>query len=164
MEIWSALITASASILTAIIILQLQNLFSKKKIFKALYGEVESNLSLAQKILPLAEHFTQKKEKEKHLGTYFDLQRLYTYSYEDFRRAGYLLSLDSKTRELLEEVYELIFSHNYQTERIRSREIDLSSYEASILSLIPPIGGYSERLKRLIEKLKLLEQELKPYI
>lgn len=136
----------------------------KKKIFKALYGEVESNLSLAQKVLPLAECFSGRDKTKTHMDiTYFDLQHLHTYSYEDFRRSGYLLSLNGKARELLEEVYELIFSHNHQTDTIRSQEVDYSSYVAMVATIAPRTGGYSERLKILIEKLKLLREELKPY-
>ena len=106
MEILSVFITAAISVFTAIIILQLQNRIHKKKTFNALRSEIESNLSLAKKILPLVENISREGSKKEHMGTVSDLQRLHTYSYEDFRRAGYLLSLNRKAKELLEEVYD----------------------------------------------------------
>ena len=87
----TALITGLISVFTAFIILRLQEQRNKKRMLNAVYSEVESNLSLAQKILPLAEHFSKKEKRKGYRGTYFDLQRLHTYSYEDFRRSGYLL-------------------------------------------------------------------------
>jgi len=165
MELLGYVISGMVSVFTAIIILKLQAWTSKKKIFKALYSEVESNLSLAQKVLPLTEYFNRKDEPKAHKSiTYFDLQRLHIYSYEHFRRSGYLLSLNEKSRKLLEEAYELIFPHNYQTGTIRSQEIDYSSYPAMVATIAPRVGGYSERLKILIDKLKLLREELKPYV
>ena len=165
MELLGFIISGIVSVFTAIIILKLQAWTSKKKIFKALYGEVEGNLILAKTVLPLAEYLSGRDETKADMGiTYFDLQRLYIYSYEDFRRSGYLLSLNGKARELLEEVYELIFSHNYQTDTIRRQEIDYSSYVAMIATIAPRIGGYLERLKILIDKLKLLREELKSYV
>jgi hypothetical protein len=154
LELFGYIISGIVSVSTAIIILRLQSWFSKKQAFKALYGEIESNLSLAQKVLPLAIYFSKKDKREEYTSsTYFDLKPLYTYCYEDFRRSGYVSSLNQNARELLQEVYELITSHNYQTEILRSQKI--------LESIFPRIGGYSERLEILIDKLKLLREQLR---
>jgi len=159
----SALITGLISVITALTILRLQEWRHKKRMLKALYSEVESNLGLTGKILPLAEHFSKKDNGKDYKGTYFDLQHFYTYSYEDFRRSGYLLSLNHEARQELEEVYTLISSHNHQTDILREHKVDFSSHEATISSLFPRIGGYSERLEILKNKLKLLQEELRCY-
>lgn len=127
----------------------------RKKIFKALCSEVECNLNTAKKLLPIAQSIGESRiSRAIGTSTIFDLQRLHTHSYEDFRRSGHLLSLKVETRLLLEEVYELIFSHNNQTNTITHQEI------SDILSLIPRIGGYSERLETLTKKLELLKNKL----
>lgn len=167
MEILGYIVSSIVSVLAAIIILSLQSWINKRRVFKAFYSEIESNLNSVQRILPLAEQFTKKGTKRKYTDksiTYFDLQCLYTYSYEEFKRAGYLLLLNKETRELLEETYRLISSHNYQTEKVKGREIDFSSLQAMKLSIFPRFGGYTERLKKLIEKLKLLKEKVGHYI
>jgi hypothetical protein len=163
MEILGYIISGIVSVFTVVIILSLQSWINKKRVFKAFYSEIESNLNSAQRILPLAEQFTKRKYTDKSI-THFDLQCLHTYSYEEFKQAGYLLLLNKETRELLEETYTLISSHNYQTEKVKGREIDFSSFQAMELSILPRFGGYAERLKKLIEKLKLLKEKVGRYI
>jgi hypothetical protein len=145
----SSLASGFISVSTAIFILRLQEWRNKKKTFKALYSEVEGNLNIAQKLLPMAESISSNSGQ--FIGTVFDLQRFHAYCYEDFRRSGYLLSLHDEARQLLEEVYELIFSHNRQT-------------DVQVFELIPRLGGYSERLRTLIEKLKELKEHLRPHV
>lgn len=167
MEILGYIVSGLVSVFTAIIILSLQSRINKKRVFKAFYSEIESNLNSAQRILPLAEQFTKQGTKRKYTDksiTHFDLQCLHTYLYEEFKRAGYLLLLNKETRELLEETYTLISSHNYQTEKVKDREIDFSSLQAMKLSILPRFGGYTERIKKLIEKLKLLKEKVRRYI
>ena len=55
----SSLASGFISVSTAIFILRLQEWRNKKKTFKALYSEVEGNLNIAQKLLPMAESITQ---------------------------------------------------------------------------------------------------------
>lgn len=158
----SALVTGLISVSTAVAILRLQEWRNKKRMLKALYSEVEGNFATAEKVLPLVDSFTDKTKKP--IGTKSDLQNLHTHSYEDFRRSGYLLSLNEKARQLLEEVYGLIFCHNDQTDRLKNQELEFSSPQALMLSLIPRVGGYKERLEKLIQKLKLSKEELKSYV
>jgi hypothetical protein len=160
----ASLISALISVSTAIIILSLQERRNKKRILKAVSGEIGSNLSLVKRLLPLAESLSSKYGFVEYKSTIFDLQSLYVSSYEDFRLSGYLLSLNQKTRELLEEVYKLIFSHNSQTEMLRSQQIDFSSPQTLVGTLAPRIGGYLERLQVLAEKLQLLQEEFRRYI
>jgi hypothetical protein len=155
----SSLITGLISVFTAFIILGLQEWRNKKKLLQAVHSEIGSNLSLAKKITPLAEYISASDKTKECKGTKFDLQSFHVSSYESFRLSGHLLSLKQKTRELLEEVYVLISSHNSQTEMLKNQQIDFSSYEAIIATLAPRIGGYVERLKVLTEKLQLLQDE-----
>ena len=93
--LFSSLITGLISVFTAFIILSLQEWRNKKRMLKAIYSEVESNSSLAEQILPLAEYLNKENKSKEYMGTFFDLQFLYNSSYEDFRRSGYLLSFCS---------------------------------------------------------------------
>ena len=151
----SALVSGLISVSTAVIILRLQEWRNKKRLFRALYNEVEDNLSIAKAILPHVESISSLGKRYVVTGsvdkTVFDLQYFRTYCHQDFRRSGYLLSLHEKARQLLEEAYELIFSHNLQTRMFLHEPI-------------PRSKGYSERVKILIDKLRQLKKELKPYI
>ena len=161
MEIFLYLISGLVSVSTEYIILQLQRWYEKKKHFEALYGEVETNLNIAESLLPLAESFSGKKKKI--FGTVFDLQRFHVYCYEGFQRSGYSLSLNKESKQLLERVYELISSHNCQTD-ILMNEIDIGT---PLPLPIMRTGEYSQRLNALIPKVKTLRDQLKtevPYI
>jgi hypothetical protein len=149
--ILTSLVSALISVFTAFAILGLEEWRNKKKLLRALNAEIGSNLSLVKKLLTTSENLK---------GTVFDLQSLYVSSYEDFRRSGHLLSLNQETRELLEEVYKLTYSHNSQTEVMKNQQIDFSSTIAMIGTLAPRSGGSSERLKALAVKLQLLQQQL----
>jgi len=161
-EILPSLLSPLISILAAFIILKLQRWYEKKKYFNTLYSEAESNLLIAENLLPLAEAISGKKKES--LGTVFDLQRLYTYCYEDFKRSGYFILLDEKTRNLLEEVYEIISSHNSQTNVMIMEQMNIPEYIK--LGIPPPqrTGGYTERLTSLIPKLKDLRDYLRAYL
>jgi len=156
-----AFITGLISISTAFIILKLQEWRNKKRVFKAFYSEVESNLSTVKKLLPLAESLGKTV---KSVVTKFDLQNLYIASYEELRRLGYLLSLNEKVRALTEEVYGLISCHNNQTNELMNQQFNFSNPKALMLSMIPRLGGYKERLEELVQKLGVLKEELKSHI
>jgi len=160
----SSLISALISVFTAVIILSLQEWRSKKRVLKAVYGEIVGNLRLVKKLIPLAKSFSSKDGFIEQKSTVFDLQSLHVSSFETLRLSGHLLSLNQKTRDLLEEVYKLISSHNSQTEMLISHKIDFSSPQTLIGTLAPRIGGYIERLEVLREKLQSLQEEFRRYI
>jgi hypothetical protein len=145
--VFSAFITGLVSVITAIVILWLQRHDTKRRIINALYNEIDCNLNLAQKLLQIAEAFESHGRHHQH--TYFDLEHFYSNSYEDFRRSGYFkFSGMSSSKQLLEEVYRLISSHNTQTDIIIHGDFP------------PRTRGYSDRIKMIIEKLQILKKEL----
>lgn len=143
--VFTSFVTGIISVVAAVVILWLQRRGDRKRIIYALYNEIDNNLDLAQELLPISETFDCPRDNSQH--TYFDLKHFYNSSYEDFRRSGYS-KFSRKIKQLLEEVYRLISAHNIQTDCI-------------IHGGFPPrTGGYSVRIKIMIEKLQFLKKEL----
>lgn len=143
--IFTAFVTGIISVITAIVILWLQRRENRRRIIYALYNEIDCNLNLAQKLLPIAKTF--ELSRKNHQYTYFDLEYFYNNSYEDFRHSGYF-KFSGQSKQLLEEVYRLISSHNTQTDIIIHGDFP------------PRTRGYPERIKKIIEKLQSLKKEL----
>jgi len=108
-EIYPSIVQGLISVSTAFIILKLERWYDKRKHFKALYGEVEVNLNIAENLVSLAESIGSRGGER--LGTVFDLQLFHVNCFEEFKSSGYFITLDEKTRKSV-EVYELISSHN----------------------------------------------------
>lgn len=158
-EIYPSIIQGLISVSTAFIILKLERWYDKRKHFKALYGEAEVNLNIAENLVPLAESIGSRGRER--LGTVFDLQLFHVNCFEEFKRSGYFITLDEKTRKSVEDVYEQISSHNRQTNTLLMRQGEILDL---VKQGIPPAlrtGGYSERLTSLIPKLKDLRDNLR---
>jgi len=154
MEILSFILGAVATVLSAFVILYGKEWMDKKRLLKSLYGEVEDNLALAKNVLPKVKSFSSRFGS----ASVFDLQRLHTYSYQDVRRSGYLLSLPKDVRLLLNETYELIFAFNRQTEA----NIYSTPFVPGTLSPMPPrTAGYLEKLEKIIQNLKVLTKVMR---
>lgn len=160
-EIYPSIIQGLISVSTAFIILKLERWNDKRKHFKALYGEVELNLNIAENLVPLAESIGSRGRK--HPGTIFDLQLFHVNCFEAFKRSGYFITLDENIRKIVEEVYEQIFSHNHQTNALHLPMRTTEILELAKQSIPPGLrtGGYSERLTSLIPKLKDLRDKLR---
>lgn len=159
-EIYPSIIQGLISVSTAFIILKLERWNNKRKNFKALYGEVEINLNIAENLVPLVKSIGSRGRN--HSGTIFDLQLFHVNCFEEFKRSGYFITLDENIRKLVEEVYEQISSHNYQTNDLHSPTSPAEILELAKHRIPPPLrtGGYSERLTSLIPKLKDLRDKL----
>lgn len=138
MDIIEVLLTVCLTVAGAVAIaftnFYLEGRKRRRSLFRALYGEIKLNHLVAQKMI-----------KIRRTETVFGLAHLYTLCYQNIRTTGELLILPENLRRELEEVYELINTHDRQL--------------AAVYEFIPRDAGFYERLENISKKLEHLGNE-----